>query len=191
MPFRSVSFPITLGRPVDGLILGARMAVADVIRTEARNAVTRAAAGGIDMQTLGQRVALTYVAAANASRFLRAFPQPVARWCIQVEQQAPQLTSEQYQAAPPNCIGSYGPGWIGVMPGNLVLVTAGGIRASGLIAEGDLPIVLHEVREVRIYRSLDNNGEPCFWCQVIMSSDAGHRDLVSDPAEPQPETEDA
>jgi len=179
--FRSISFPITLSRPSDPLVLGARMAVADVIRLEAKSAIARGTSAGMDELTLGQRLVMNYVNACRASRFLRGFPQAVARWCFEVEQASNALpATEAYPAAQPNCIGSHGGRWITVMPNRTVLISAGGVRAVGTLIEGDA-IVSHEVREVRIFKSVNDNGEPEYQCMVIMSSDTGHREEVFDP----------
>lgn len=191
MPYRAVSFPITLARPIDGMILGARMSVADILRRHARETVQRQTDAGIDGVTVGRRMVMEYMAACRASRFLRSFPGTVARWCFQVEQHIVQLAGEQYPAAPNMSVGGYGFGWISVMPGNVVLVQAGGVRASGALAEGTaenptVPIVLHEVREVRLTRAADLDGAPSYSCTVIMSNDAGAREMNEDPVEPEP-----
>lgn len=191
MPYRTVTFPIQLGRPIDSIILGARMAVADVLRAEGRQAVSRAQEAGVDAMTTGQRLVMTYVAACRASLFLRNYPGPVARWCFQTEQHAAQLSAEGYPAAPPLSIGGYDRGWVTTMPGGMALINAGGVRASGVVPTGPdaLPIVLHEIREVRLTRGQDLDGGVTWFCSVIMSNDAGNRDMVEDPAEPQPALE--
>ena len=190
MAFRNVSFPITLSRPTDPMILGARMAVADVLRLEAKNAITRGQSAGMDALTLGQRIVMNYVNAVRSSRFLRGFPQPVARWCFEVEQATATLpASEAYPAPQPNCVGSYGAGWITAMPNRAILVSAGGVRAAGTLGEGDA-IVTHEIREVRLFKSLGNDGTPEYQCMIIMSSDPAPRRDADMPAEPELETED-
>lgn len=188
MPYRTVTFPITLGRPVDSIILGARMAVADVLRAEDRQAVAQAQEAGVDAMTTGQRLVMTYVAACRASQFLRNYPGPVARWCFQTEQHASQLSSEGYPAAPSLTIGGYDRGWVTVMPGGNALISAGGVRAAGILPTGPdaLPIVQHEIREVRLSKGVDLDGVATWSCSVIMSNDAGNRDMVEDPAEPHP-----
>lgn len=170
--FRSISFPITLSRPSDSLVLGARMAVADVLRLEAKASIARGASVGMDTLTLGQRVVMNYVNACRASRFLRSFPQATARWCFEVEQAASSLpASECYPAAQPNSIGGYNASWITLMPNRTVLISAGGVRAAGTLAEGDT-IAPHEVREVRLFKSVNESGEAEYQCMVIMSSDS-------------------
>ena len=190
MAYRSVTFPITLARPIDGMILGARQAVADILRQHARAAVQRSTDAGVDGTTVGQRMVLEYMTAVRASRFLRSFPGTVARWCFQTEQHAVQLASEQYPAAPDMSVGGYGMGWISVMPGGVILVQAGGVRASGALPATDATappaIVLHEVREVRLTRSQDLDGQPTYSCTVIMSADSGNREFSEDPVEGQP-----
>jgi hypothetical protein len=188
MTYRVVTFPIQLGRPIDSLILGARMAVADILRTEGRAAVARANEAGVDAMTTGQRLVMTYMSATRASQFLRAYPGPVARWCFQTEQHSQQLSGEGYPAAPAMSIGGYDRNWITLMPGNNVLISAGGVRAAGMLATGpdETPIALHEVREVRLTRGVDLDGQPTWSCSVIMSNDVGNRDMVEDPAEPHP-----
>jgi len=179
--FRSISFPIILSRPSDSLVLGARMAVADVLRLEAKQAIARGGTVGMDQLTLGQRLVMNYVNACRASRFMRAFPQATARWCFEVEQASSTLpASEAYPAAQPNSIGGYNASWITVMPNRTVLVSAGGVRAAGVLAEGDA-IVPHEVREVRLFKSVNESGEQEYQCMVIMSSDSGARADVFDP----------
>lgn len=187
MAYRSVSFPIQLARPIDGMIIGARMAVADILRRHAREAVQRSTDAGVDGVTVGRRMVMEYMAATRASRFLRGFPGAVARWCFQVEQHQVQLASEQYPEAPNMTIGGYGMGWISVMPAGVVLVAAGGVRGSGsLPADTETPIVLHEVREVRITRGVDLDGAPAYSCTVIMSADSGAREMHEDPVDGEP-----
>lgn len=191
MPYRSVSFPVQLARPIDGMILGSRMAVADILRRHAREAVQRSTDAGVDGVTVGRRMVMEYMAATRASRFLRSFPGSIARWCFQVEQHQVQLAAEQYPSAPAMSVGGYGMGWISVMPANVVLVQAGGVRGSGTLptptAENPgTPIVLHEIREVRLTRSADLDGAPSYQCTVIMSNDAGSRDMAADPVEGEP-----
>lgn len=185
MPFRSVTFPITLARATDPMILGARMAVADILRAEAKAALGRANEAGVDAVTLGQRMVMSYMAACRGSRFLRGFPGPVARWCFQVEQHAVQLAGDQYPPIGPMTIGGYGQSWVTMMPHRNVLVSAGGVRASGVLAEGD-EIVNHEIREVRLSKTLNNDATPGWSCQVIMSNDVGSREGLEDPTDVAP-----
>ncbi len=191
MTYRVVTFPIVLGRPIDNIILGARMAVADILRAEGRQAVARSNEAGVDAMTTGQRLVMTYMQAQRASAFLRHFPGPVARWCFQTELHAAQLQGEGYMAAPPLTIGGYDRNWITLMPGGNVLISAGGVRAAGTLASGpDEPgIALHEVREVRLTKSVDLDNATVWQCSVVMSNDAGNRDMVEDPSEPQPALE--
>lgn len=190
MPYRAVSFPITLARPIDGMILGARMAVADILRRHAREAVQRSTDAGIDGVTVGRRMVMEYMAATRASRFLRTFPGTVARWCFQVEQHQVQLEAEGYPAAPNMSVGGYGMGWVSLMPAGVVLVQAGGVRGSGALpaatAEApSTPIIVHEIREVRLTRAASRPA-PIYTCTVIMSNDAGSRELSEDPVEDEP-----
>jgi hypothetical protein len=184
--YRSIVFPVQLSRSIDATILGARYAVADVLRKNARAAVARAQDAGVDAMTSGQRMVMDYVAATRASKFLRAFPPAVARWCFQVEQHAVTLASESYPAAPAQCVASYNGRWLTAMPNRTMLVTAGGVRCVGQLAEGD-NIVNHEIREVRLFAEQNLDGETVYKCAVIMSSDEGRRDPVEDPVEGEPE----
>lgn len=190
MSYRSVSFPLTLARPIDNIILGSRMAVADIVRKQARDAVQRSTDAGVDGVTVGRRMVMEWVAAQRASRFLRGFSGALARWCFQVEQHAVQLFSEGYPAAPNMSVGGYGMGWVSVMPAGVVLVTSGGVRGTGVLPEtttdANNAIVMHEVREVRITRGADLDGGPAYNCTVIMSADSGNRDLAEDPVEGEP-----
>lgn len=185
MSFRTITFPITLARPIDRMILGSRMAVADVLRREARDAVTRASDAGVDALTVGRNLVMQYMAASRASRFLRGFPAAVARWCFQVEQHARQFETDGYPAAAALSVGGYGIEWISSMPGNMVLIRAGGINASGALPEG-AQLVMHEVREVRLTETRDLDGAPAYQCTVIMSSDTGPREMSEDPVDLQP-----
>ena len=191
MSYRSVTFPITLARPIDAIILGARMAVADVIRTQARTAVQSATDAGIDGLTVGRRMVMEWMTAQRASRFLRGFPGAIARWCFQTEQHAVQLAGENYPAAPAMSVGGYGIGWLSIMPGGVVLLRAGGVNATGElpVSTAEAPaavIVPHEVREVRMSRGADLDGRPTYSCTVIMSTDTGPRDMAEDPIEGEP-----
>lgn len=191
MAYRHVTFPITLARPIDGMILGSRMAVADIIRRHAREAVQRSTDAGVDGLTVGRRMVMEWMAATRASRFLRSFPGTIARWCFQTEQHAVQLAGENYPAAPNMSVGGYGMGWISVMPAGVVLIRAGGINGTGSLApaaEGEPApaIVIHEVREVRLTRSADLDGAPVYQCTVIMSTDSGPREMSEDPVEGEP-----
>ena len=185
MSFRSVTFPITLARPIDRMILGARMAVADILRREARDAVSRASDAGVDGLSVGRNLVMQYMTACRASRFLRGFPGAVARWCFQVEQHAPQFASEGYPVAPALSVGGYGMEWISSMPGNMVLIRAGGINASGALPEG-ATLVMHEVREVRLTETRDLDGATVYQCTIIMSADTGPREMHEDPVDGQP-----
>jgi len=192
MTFRHISFPIQLGRPVDSMILGARAAVADVLRGAARASISRAGEAGVDAMTLGQRLVMSYMTAQRASKFLRGYPAAAARWCFMVEQHAGQLSAEGYPAAPTGSVGGYGYGWLTVMPHRVVLLNAGGVRATGSLPEGQ-DIVLHEVREVRVGKTVDLDNVTTYTCTVIMSADTGNRLNDDDPVngEPQPiESED-
>ena len=192
MTFRHVTFPVQLGRPVDSIILGTRAAVADVLRGEARASISRAGEAGVDAMTLGQRLVMSYMTAQRASKFLRGYPAAAARWCFMVEQHVGQLSGEAYPACPPNTVGGYGYDWITVMPHRVVLINAGGVRATGSLPEGQ-EIVLHEVREVRIGRAVDLDNVTTYNVTVIMAADTGNRLGEDDPVdgEPQPiESED-
>lgn len=184
MTFRVVNFPIQLGRAGDPMILAARVAVADVLRSEARAAISRAGDAGIDAMALGQRLVMSYMTACRASRFLRGFPPAAARWCFMVEQHTGQLSGEGYPSAAQGTVGTYGYDWLTVMPHRAVLVNAGGIRAAGVLPEGT-EIALHEVREVRISRLVDLDNVVTYQCTVIMATDTGPRleAGVSDPNE--------
>ena len=81
-------------------------------------------------------------------------------------------------------VGNNGPGWLTVMPNRIVILNAGGVRASGMLAEGDA-IVQHEVRETRLFKTLGNDGQPSYECQIIMSSDAGRTVGAEDPVDPE------
>lgn len=191
MSYRSVTFPITLARPIDGMILGARMAVADIVRQHGRGAVQRSTDAGVDALTVGRRMVMEWVTAQRASRFLRGFPGSIARWCFQTEQHAIQLAEANYPAAPAMTVGGYGIGWISLMPSGIVLINAGGVNATGEIPAGTdeapgTPIVPHEVREVRLTRGVDLDGQPAYSCTVIMSADTGQRDMEEDPVEGRP-----
>lgn len=191
MTYRVVTFPIQLGRPIDSIILGARMAVADILREEGRQAVARSHEAGVDAMTTGQRLVMTYMQAQRASAFLRHFPGPVARWCFQTELHAEQLSGEGYVAAPPKTIGGYDRNWLTVMPGGHAMISAGGVRGAGVLPSGpDAPqITLHEIREVRLTKGVDLDNSVVWQCSVVMSNDAGNRDMVEDPSEPQPALE--
>jgi hypothetical protein len=157
------------------------MAVADVLRLEAKASIARGTSAGMDTLTLGQRLVMNYVNACRASRFLRSFPPAAARWCFEVEQAASTLpSSECYPAAQPNSVGSYNSGWITTMPNRTVLISAGGVRGAGVLGEGDV-IAAHEVREVRLFKSVNESGEQEYQCMVIMSSDSRAGADVFDP----------
>jgi hypothetical protein len=152
------------------------MAVADVLRLEAKAAIARGTSVGMDAMTLGQRLVMNYVNACRASRFLRGFPASVARWCFEVEQAASSLpSSEAYPAVPPNVGGR--PALITVTPNPRR--RAGGIRAVGTLGEGDV-IAVHEIREVRLFVDHET-GEPQYQCMVIMSSDSRTHEEIFDP----------
>lgn len=191
MTYRVVTFPIQLGRPIDSIILGARMAVADVLRAEGRAAVARSNEAGVDAMATGQRLVMTYMQAQRASAFLRHFPGPVARWCFQTELHVSQLSGEGYPVAAPQTIGGYDRNWITTMPGGNILISAGGVRAAGTVPlSPDTPqIVMHEIREVRLSKTVDLDNQTEWVCSVVMSDDSGRRDMVEDPAEPQPALE--
>ncbi len=153
---------------------------------------SRAREAGIDAMALGQRLVMSYMAAQRSSKFLRGYPAAAARWCFMVEQMTGQLSAEGFPSASPNTIGTYGYDWITVMPHNVVLINAGGVRATGSLAEGQA-IALHEVREVRISETVDLDNVATYNCTVIMSADTGNRHGEDDPVggEPQPmENED-
>lgn len=196
MAYRVINFPVQFSRSVDSLIFGARVAVTDVLRTEARRAMDSAASAGIDAYSAGQRLAFLFQNAAGASRFLRAYPGALARWAFRMESEARSLAAEGYTAAPGRAIGSYGPRWLTVMPNDAVLVTAGGLRAVGT-APAFPQAQVHEVRLFEVGRTPEQfvaNAATTYACEIVLSDYAGDRAPSEDPMDAEPsdhEREDA
>lgn len=187
MTFRTATFPVQLSRDIDPLILGARMAVADMIRTEARRSITGATDAGIDAFSQGQRLIFRWETAKQASRFLKGFPGALVRWCFRAEiegREGSELRQNGYPEAEIGTVGSYRGGWLTQLPGGMWMVSAGGVRAVGTCED---PITLHEVYEVRLV-AIAGAG---YQAQVIMTSASDNRDEAEDPVDPVMEPEDA
>lgn len=198
MAFRSVTFPVTLARDIDSLILGARTAVADSLRAEARRNVAGATDAGIDAFSQAQSAHFKWLRAKAASRFLRAFPDALVRWCFRVEVEAMQARNDAaatFPEAPMGTVASYGAGWLSPLANGMFMVSAGGVRG---VSEGPVTgITMHEVYEVRLitYPGGFSGGPNPFHVQVIMSDQPAAREedpdpVDADPVEPEMEPED-
>lgn len=181
MSYRSVTFPVTLGRDVDPIILDSRMAVTDVLRKFAEDQSARAEVAGIDAMSAGQRQVMTFMNATRASKFIRAFPAAIARWAFVTKQMHVQHGAEGYPEALPQTVAGQGYRWLQVLSNGVILVNAGGVRATGT-APADTPIVMHEVREVRLTKNVDGGYD----CTVVMSSYSAPRDDAAVPADDEP-----
>lgn len=150
MAFRSITFPVTLARDIDPIILGARAAVADSLRAEARRNVAGATDAGIDAFSQAQSAHFKWLRAKAASRFLRAFPDALVRWCFRVEVEGMQARNDAqatFPEAPMGTVASYGAGWLSPLANGMFMVAAGGVRG---VSNGPVTgITMHEVYEVR------------------------------------------
>lgn len=190
MAYRTVTFPVQLSRPVDPIILGARIAVADMLRAQARRAIDGATNAGIDAFSQGQRLVFLWESAKQTSRFLKGYPASLARWCFRTELESAARGGDQgpgaYPAAGTGGVASYGPRWLTMLPGGAVMVSAGGVR--GVSTEPlESPITLHEVYEVRLYE-VPGAG---YSAEVVMTNSPASRDDVPDPVDGDMEREDA
>lgn len=190
MAYRSVTFPVQLSRPVDPIILGARIAVADMLRAQARRAIAGANDAGIDAFSQGQRLVFLWESAKQASRFLKGYPASLVRWCFRTELESAARGGDQgletYPTAGSSAVASYGPRWLTMLPGGAVMVSAGGVR--GVSTEPlESPITLHEVYEVRLYE-VPGAG---YSAEVVMTNSPASRDDVPDPVDGDMEREDA
>ncbi len=189
MAFRSVTFPVTLARDIDSIILGARTAVADALRAEARRNVAGATDAGIDAFSQAQSAHFKWLRAKAASRFLRGFPDALVRWCFRVEVEALQARNDAAATFPealPGTVASYGAGWLSPLANGMFMVSAGGVRG---VSEGPVTgITMHEVYEVRLItnRGLIGEDPPSYHVQVIMSDQPAARDEDPDPVDGEP-----
>ena len=196
MAFRSVIFPVTLARDIDTLILGARTSVADSLRQEARRNIAGATDAGIDAFSQAQSAHFKWERAKQASRFLRAFPDALVRWCFRVEVETLQARNDAaatFPEAPAGTVASYGAGWLSPLANGMFMVSAGGVRG---VSEGPVTgITMHEVYEVRLITGRNLDGETGHTVQVIMSDQPAAREespepMDSDPVDPEMQPED-
>ena len=196
MAFRSVIFSVSLARDIDTLILGARTAVADNLRAEARRGIAGATDAGIDAFSQGQRLIFRWEHARQASRFLRGFPAALVRWCFRTEIEALQARNDAaatYPEAPMGTVAGYGAGWLSPLANGMFMVSAGGVR--GVSAGPVEGITMHEVYEVRMVTTRNLDGETAHTVQVIMSDQPAAREdspepMDSDPVDPEMQPED-
>jgi hypothetical protein len=186
---RVITFPVTLSREFDSLILGGRAAMADLIRGEAKAAMARADSAGIDPYTAGMRLTQTWAQAVGASKFLRGLPPALARWAMRVDHDARVNGPTGYPEPPAKTVGGYGPRWVQVLPaGGAVMLTAGGVRAIG---QTDQAIEARLVQECRLTHT--DTG----WVATVLVMDhneprADHEDPTDDePVDGDMEREDA
>lgn len=197
MAFRSVTFPVTLARDIDSIILGARTAVADALRAEARRNVAGATDAGIDAFSQAQSAHFKWLRAKAASRFLRGFPDALVRWCFRVEVEALQARNDAAATFPealPGTVASYGAGWLSPLANGMFMVSAGGVRG---VSEGPVTgITMHEVYEVRLITGVNlDSRTPFYQVQVVMSDQPAAREedpdpQDADPADPEMQPED-
>lgn len=175
---RIVTFPVTLSREFDTLIMGGRAAMAALIRGEAKAAMVRAESAGIDAYTAGMRLTQTWAAATGASKFLRSVPPALARWAMRVDHDA--AHTEGYPVAAEQAVGGYGPRWVQLIPGGsgAVMINAGGVRAVGTT---DQPIEVRLVQEVRLTKV-----EAGWECTLLIMDHSGDRPAHDEPVDGEP-----
>lgn len=187
MAFRAVTFPVTLARDIDSIILGARTAVADSLRAEARRNVAGATDAGIDAFSQAQSAHFKWMRAKAASRFLRGFPDALVRWCFRVEVEAMQARNDAaatFPEAPAGTVASYGARWLSPLANGMFMVSAGGVRG---VSEGPVTgITMHEVYEVRLITGRNLDGETAYSVQVVMSDQPAAREEEPDPVDADP-----
>lgn len=179
MTYRVISFPVQLSRDVDALILGSRMAVADIMRQEGRKALASAVSAGVDLYSAGQRLTLLWANAARASRLLKAVPPSLAQWAFQSVGIARDQPDSGYVEAANGAVGIFGPRWLQAMPGGVIMVKAGGVNAVGTLPEGTT-LNMQEVFEVRLIRASEGDGH--YYAEIVLSDYRGER---VDPDAPQ------
>jgi hypothetical protein len=191
MTYRIVSFPVQLSRDIDGLILGARMAVADVMRCEARKALDSAVSAGVDLYSAGQRLTFLWANSARASKLLRNVPPSLAQWAFRSVGIRRDQPDAGYVEAGDGAVGIFGPRWLQAMPGGMMMVKAGGVNAVGSLPEGTT-INLREVFEVRIQATPSDGGTVTgHVCEIVLSDYRGGGADETDPVDSDMEREDA
>lgn len=185
MTYRLISFPVQLSRPIDPLILGSRIAVAEIMRTEARKALASAVSAGVDLYSAGQRLTFLWAQASRASKLLRNVPPSLAQWAFRSVGIPREQPDAGYTEAGANAVGIFGARWLQAMPGGVVMVKAGGVNAVGTLPEG-AALNMQEVFEVRI---IGTDGG--YQAEIVLTDFRGDRDMVEDPMDPALEPEDA
>lgn len=193
MTFRIVSFPVRLSRPIDSLILGARAAVADLLRAKARTAATSAQSAGIDSYDAGRRFAMDWAAAQRASKLLKNVPPSLVQWAFRSVGIPREMPDAGYVEAGMGAVGIFDPRWLQPLPLNAMMLKCGGVNAVGTMPEGT-NINMQEVAEVRII--VPSNGGDEYTAEIVLSDFRGNRESGdepqdSDPVEPDMEREDA
>lgn len=150
MTYRVLTFPAQLARNIDPLILDARIAITDMLRAKATATLAAAESAGVDLYSAGQRLSFDWAGAIRASKFLRGFPGALARWAFKTTGDSRAV--EGYPAAESGCFGVNSNRWLTSLPGNVMLVNAGGVQMTGSLPQ-DTTLNLREVIEVRVKRA--------------------------------------
>ncbi len=187
--YRIVHFALEINRPVDASLHRFRAAVTDMARVDIRRDFERAESAGVDVLTVCQKFALKWNQAQRASKMVRAIPSQMFNWAINAEMRVRGGNELNYPHAAYGTVGSFQPGDVKLLHGNVVTLNFGGMGGVGTIAAEDMgAVAMHEFAEARIsYDQVDGK----FYGSLVFLSNSGNRDDAEDPVDGEPEYEDA
>lgn len=178
MTYKSFTFPIEMGKPTDAMTLHMRVAVCDAMRAEAKARFAGATMAGVEQMTVIQKLSFVWAATAKASRMVRSIPVPMFQWAVMAEARAtaPEAATLGYPEAKPRSTGSLNRDVLSTLPGNVVVIRAGGVNATGLAPEG---LDLQNFVELRM-TIIDSTQ---FEATVITNDNQGEREQSLVPAD--------
>lgn len=145
MAYSVARLPIQFGRETDVIAFGLRAVTADFVRGIFRKRFDAGAVAGVSRPDVAQRFSLSWGQARANYKNVRDVPSALIQWAGFAEFHA---ADTDYPTPEDKSIGTFNRDVLTVLPGGVVLIQLGGIKATGLIEEG--AIRLHEVSEVRI-----------------------------------------
>lgn len=142
MGFQSKTFDVGLDSEASMITFGARVAMADYVRSYFRKKIEGAEDAGVDRMTAMQRASLDWGKAARGSRMVRSIPASLVQWAGYAEYN----TNFPWFIRPLNgSIGTFDKGALVGMPGNVKMIQLGGLTFVGLL-DMAIPSDLYEVR---------------------------------------------
>jgi hypothetical protein len=125
MAIRTSTFPVQLARETDVIALAVRTGIANKLRDLAQRRVRAADLGGIDRDDVSRKLAFDWIRTTRASRLCRNVNGDLVAWAVSTAFDCP-------YDVPPNTVGEQHANNIDFLPGDVAVITMGGLRATGI-----------------------------------------------------------